>query len=614
LGYDRAMRIAVLVLVALLGCKGKSKLDADRGADVDALWDLAPDGTELGVVGSARAVGLAFRAVGALRDAVKQPDFELAKPQLDALLASLLGNETATPEDAGFAKDRPFAMFVTRDGVLGVMPVGNRDKFMAAKKGTRGAGSADDTLETNTCREIGRHYVCVTQIDMFARIGKGSLRGKLPKLGARGDAELYMIGVPLLGQNQGALVLAAQLEPGQMSLHGRWLGELDGPLAAAAGTVAPKPDTNGVSGYATANLAPLLANVPSVPLAGGVTLDQLAKSLEGSVTAVIPSNAIDFQMFAPLADPKPAQTVIDNCKDIGQFFTLAEKQTAGACRIVLQGANALELDVWVDGKTLRLGAKKGPPPTGAGGALSPWGRELSAGTWSASTWGRGTMHNGSGLPAKDAGSPQAALGTHAMALLNEIGLAVRVEKDGVTFRLVARTLWANPPDVVADIIKIPGRDILAGKATEAAKQVAKRAPNTPFAADVAAGQGGLMVPLAMVSLVSGILLGPRVMSMFSDGELDDVESPPPMNEGDLVSLLLRAYVDEAYPKWQADHPKQKCPATLAEVAKYFGETPGLPLETDPWGHALQMKCDDKGFTVWSLGPDGKPDTADDVRP
>jgi hypothetical protein len=201
-----------------------------------------------------------------------------------------------------------------------------------------------------------------------------------------------------------------------------------------------------------------------------------------------------------------------------------------------------------------------------------------------------------------------------MALLNEVGLAVRVEQTGIVFRVVARTLWSNPPDVVADIIKLSGRDILTGKATEGAKHVATRAPNTPFATDFAAGQGGLMVPVAMVSLVAGLVVGPRVMSMFGEGELDDVESPPPMNESDLVSLLLRAYVDEAYPKWQADHPKQKCPATLAEVATYFGDVPGLPLETDPWGHALQMKCDDKGFTVWSLGPDGKPDTADDVRP
>ena len=53
---------------------------------------------------------------------------------------------------------------------------------------------------------------------------------------------------------------------------------------------------------------------------------------------------------------------------------------------------------------------------------------------------------------------------------------------------------------------------------------------------------------------------------------------------------------------------------LADVATYFGENPGLPVLTDPWGHDLVMTCDDKGFTVISVGPDGKQGTDDDVSP
>jgi hypothetical protein len=616
LGYDRAMRFAAafaLAAFAFVGCsKGKSKLDADRGADVDALWELAPNGTELGIVASPRAVGLGFRAIAALREATNQPDLQLAKPQLDAVLKGMFGSETATPEEAGFAKDRAFAMFVTPDGVLGVMPVGDRNKFMAAKGGTRGSGTADDTLETNTCRPIGTHYVCVSPADMFERIGKGNLRGRLAGVGTRGDAELYMSGLALLGESKGELMLAAVLEPGQVSVFGRWLGTPDGPLASVVGLAAPQPDTKGASGFVALNVAPLLANAPPVPVAGGVTVDQLAKALVGTVTAVIPAGSVDVQLFAPLNDPKPAQTIIDNCKDVGTFFALAEKQTPGACRIVLQGTNALELDAWVDNKMLRLGAKKGPAPAGKPGALTAFGRELSSGTWTAAFWGRGTMLNLTGItPAKEEAPREVAFGIHAMALVNELGVGARVDKDGLRFRALLRTVWANPPDVIDQVVKIAGNDILTGKATDVATKIAAGSPSSAFAADFAAGQGGLMVPAAMIGLASAVVV-PAISRMLGGG--GDEPETPQMNDADLVSLLLRAYVDEAYPKWKAEHPKEKCPSKIEDVAFYFGDNPGLPLKTDPWGHDLVMSCADGKFVVYSTGPDGKPDTADDIRP
>ncbi len=611
------MRLPALALafVALLGCsKGKSKLDADRAGDVDALWDLAPDGTQLGIVASARAVGLGFRAITALREATAEGDLALAKPQLEALVTAMFGADGAKPEDAGYATDRPFAMFQTKDGVLGIIPVGNRDTFIAAKKGNRGSGSADDTVDTNTCRELRGHYVCVTAVEMFDRLGKGSLKGKLKPLGARGDAELYLADIPLLGENKGDLLVAAQLEPGQVSLHGRWTGAPDGPLATVAGIAAPKPDTTGASGFVALDVTPLLANAPAIPVAGGVTFDQLAKSLTGPLTAVIPSGSVDVQIFVPLADPKPAQTVIENCNDVGQFFTLADKQVPGACRIELQGTNALELDAWVEGSTLRLGAKKGPAPKGKAGGMTAWGRELGSGTWTAAFWGRGTMLNATGIePAKEEATREVALGVHAMALVNELGVGVRVDKDDLRFRAVMRTAWANPPNIVADMLKIQGSEILAGKATEAAKAIAATAPGSPFAADFDAGQGGLMVPAAMIGLGTAVVV-PAIMRIFGGGgdATDDVPSAPAMNQADLVTLLLHAYVEEAYPRWKADHPKDKCPASLADVATYFGEDVGAPITSDPWGHELVMKCSDAGFTVKSVGPDGTADTADDV--
>src|SRR5262245_49896803 len=143
-----AMRLPVLALAlaAFVGCRSsKSKLDADRAAAADALWDFAPDGTRLGIVASPRAVGLAFRALDAIRELSKQPDFTAAKPQIDAVVRGLLGSPTATPADAGYFATKGFALFETAEGVAAIMPVADRDKYMNSRHGARGSGSADDT-------------------------------------------------------------------------------------------------------------------------------------------------------------------------------------------------------------------------------------------------------------------------------------------------------------------------------------------------------------------------------------------------------------------------------------------------------------------------------------
>lgn len=609
----------IVALAALGGCEaGKSKLDENRGDAVDALWGLAPAGTELGIVASPRAVGLAFRGIGAVRGLTAQPDLAPAKEQFDAIAKAMFGSETATPQDAGFGDNKAFAMFATADGVLGIMPVADRDKFMAAKKGTR--GSAEDTLEANTCRELRGYYVCTTKKEMFDKLGTGQMRGKLAAAGSRGDAELFAAGITLFGDTKGDLLVALQLEPGQAALHGRWMGKPSGMLEKVIGISSPRPNTDGTTGFVSLNAAPLLANLPSIPIAGGVTTDQLAASVEGPITATIPAGAIDIQIRIPLKDPAPATKIVENCSDVSTFFELAATQTPGACRIRLQGTNALELDIWVDGKEMRLGAKKGAPPAGAPGAVTQTAREIATSDWTASLWGRGTMLNLTGIqPTQGEVPEQVALGIHAMALVNELGAAAKVEADGVRFRAMIRTAFANPPDVVAKYVAVSGSDIITGKATEAGKQLAATAAGAPFAADYAAGQGGLMIPAAAIGLVSAVVI-PAIARLMGGGGApeeqtaeDMAQNGAPMGNADLTSLLVRAYVEEAYPKWKSENPGKTCPAKLDELAKYFGDDPGIPVLQDPWGHDLVMQCDAKGLVVISAGEDGKQGTDDDVR-
>jgi len=597
-------------LIALASCQNKSKLDDNRSAQADALWALGPDATELGLVATPRGVDFAARAFAAVRELAEQPDMAPLKPQIQSLSSKIFGSETATPADAGFDTKRGFAVFATADGLLAIMPVGDRDKFIAFKKGKRGSG--EDTLAGITCRELRGHYVCATDVKMFDRLGKGNLRGKAALSGARGDIELYMTKSTLFSTEPGDLALVAQLEPGEVSVFARWIGAPGGLLARLAGSTAPHPDTKGVSGFVSINVAPLLVDVPPVPLAGDIMFDQLVKSFTGPISALIPAGSVDIQLFAPLSDPKPATTIIEHCEDLGKLLPIADKQVPGACRIRLQGTNALELDAWVENATLRLGAKKGPQPAGKPGALTKVGRELATATWSAVLWGRGTMLNLTGVtPAGGEVDPQIAVGIHMLSLLNELGAAVKVDNDGMRFRGYARTAWSNPPELAKKLIAISGQDIVTGKATEPAKALVASSAGTPFADDFAAGQGGLMVPAATIGLASSIVL-PIVMRAMGMQE----EQQPQQQQMDnpaLTSLLVHAYVEEAFPKWQAEHPKQKCPATLVEVAKYFASDIDVPVLADPWGQPLEMKCDDSGLKVFSVGPDGKADTEDDVR-
>jgi len=84
---------------------------------------------------------------------------------------------------------------------------------------------------------------------------------------------------------------------------------------------------------------------------------------------------------------------------------------------------------------------------------------------------------------------------------------------------------------------------------------------------------------------------------------------------DLARAVVEKYAFEAYPEWAMNHPDKSCPASLAELDEYMRERGAK----DPWGHAYVMKCGKalppgaKGVAVYSLGPDGKDGTCDDIQ-
>jgi hypothetical protein len=67
----------------------------------------------------------------------------------------------------------------------------------------------------------------------------------------------------------------------------------------------------------------------------------------------------------------------------------------------------------------------------------------------------------------------------------------------------------------------------------------------------------------------------------------------------------------AIQNWQAATNLANCP-TVEQLVSEKQLDPGTSAR-DAWGHPFVLKCTDEEVYVTSLGPDGKPNTADDIR-
>ena len=119
-------------------------------------------------------------------------------------------------------------------------------------------------------------------------------------------------------------------------------------------------------------------------------------------------------------------------------------------------------------------------------------------------WGRGTMLNLTGsTPVTTALPPEAASAIRAIALVDELGAGIKVDSQGVLAVPAGQVACAPNgtirSEVVARLVAVTiADDIVHGRATEIAKAVAATAPGSPFAADFAAGDGGLIVPAGIL--------------------------------------------------------------------------------------------------------------------
>ena len=113
----------------------------------------------------------------------------------------------------------------------------------------------------------------------------------------------------------------------------------------------------------------------------------------------------------------------------------------------------------------------------------------------------------------------------------------------------------------------------------------------------------IMIVLAILALVMGLLVGPKVMKMFGESKVDTTK------------IKLKKYAYEAFPSWSAQHPDKACPEKIADLNEYMNNDDS----NDAWGKPIKMLCGSnlppgaKTIALMSSGPDTKDGTEDDLK-
>jgi hypothetical protein len=491
--------------------------------DQDALWALAPDGMAVGVVIS--PAGMAKLEGGALemKKVLDSPELKMFKAKVDEELMELLGTANPTLSTGGLTSQKGFALFAPDNGKpIVILPVADRDKFLALTKGTKGTDS--DTIKKATCKTVKNVYACAQDVALFDRLGKGSFKDQLAIAGARGDIELAG---DITGKHPMKIAIVGQLDKGTVVLRGAVKGVPED-ARKYFGNTKVRQDGDKTAGYALANLPPIIAaagkDIPAEEVVPGVKLDALVKSINGPLTVTIPNGSPIFDLRLPLTDPAPMQALINEASKLPPMQMLGASLKDGVLHVTVPQM-MLSFDAWIENKELRIGTKGGTAPT-ATAPMGAIGQELAASEWMFAMYGHGTLFAAPALPmpSLDQLPPEAALGLRIIALVTEAGFGMKVDGDTLRFVGSVRTIWANPDDVAAKLLAIGPKEIASGQFPGLAKAIVDGSPNSPFAADYKAGYGALMMPAAAIGMLAAISV-PAFVKYQSKRDMQDM--PPP---------------------------------------------------------------------------------------
>jgi len=114
----------------------------------------------------------------------------------------------------------------------------------------------------------------------------------------------------------------------------------------------------------------------------------------------------------------------------------------------------------------------------------------------------------------------------------------------------------------------------------------------------------IMIVLAILALVMGLVVGPRVMRLFGKSKVS------------IAWITANKLANEAFGDWAQAHPSKSCPDSIDELAKNMNSED----TKDPWDHPYKMFCGQNmppgakgGVAILSFGADGKEGTADDIK-
>ncbi|HUS30033.1 MAG TPA: hypothetical protein VMZ53_16115 [Kofleriaceae bacterium] len=517
------MRNWILVVAALsaVGCK-KNK-EADKAAtppapgtsapkapvstaDQDALWALAPDGMAVGVVVS--PAGMAKIEAGGLelKKLLDSPELAQFKAKADESLMEVLGTSNPSLASAGLSAQKGFALFAPDNGdPIVILPVADRDKFLAVVKGQKGTDS--DTIKKATCKTVKNVYACAKDVALFDRLGKGSFKDQLAIVAARGELELAGTITSKTGKPPATIAIVGQLDRGIVVLRGAVKG-LPDDAKKFFGNAKVRQDGDKTAGYALANLPPLVASladqVPAEEVLPGVKANQLVKSIGGPLTVTIPNGSPIFDLRLPLNDAAPMQTLIDQSASLPPMQMFGATVKDHVLHVTIPQM-LMSFDAWIENKELRIGTKGGAAPT-ATAPMGAIGQELAASEWMFAMYGHGTLLAAPALPMPplDQLPPEAALGFRALSLVTEAGFGMKIDGDTLRFVASVRTIWANPDDVVKKVLAIGPKEITSGQFPGMAKAIVDASPKSAFAADYNAGYGALMMPAAAIGMLAAI--------------------------------------------------------------------------------------------------------------
>lgn len=588
----------LVAIVLLSGCH-KDARSVTSPKEADALWALTPEGARLGIVATPRALAMldhGWADVHAFVD--KAPDLAPIAKAMDAQLAELTGAADFKLADYGLTSEKGGAVFVIGpEQVVMVVPVADRDKFLAKAHGTKGTDA--DTIKKATCKRVQAAYVCASTADLFGKLGKGKLRDKLD---VRGDIEVVAEGIPGMPMKSAAGVV--QLERGAATVRGTLSGMPATAIADLGAPIKPVVDREHASGFGVVNLRAMLSTLPDVPLGAGITTTQLAHSLAGPLTLSVAAGALAFDARIPLGDPAPAQTLLDHCAELVPGLTAAN----GACHFAIP-QTPIALDMWIaagpgntGGKILHVGMQH--PPAPASVPLTSFAAELAEGTWSFAFWGRGSLFAAPQLPIPpDAASdPQFHVGLRLFAMLDELGVGVRTDGDKLHITATVRTAWSNPDDVVAKLTAFDPADIFAGKGSAITNSLPR---GTPLAHDIEAGYAGLFLPVSLVGIASAVAI-PAFIDYMK-------KSKRPIVEDDLLTLqrgLERAWSTSGkFPP--GDAPLTPADGCMCKPPTFHCTGEPKDWQAGPW-QALQFHPSEPALFRFSYHSDGKTAEVDAV--